>query len=89
MSANGPPLAKGSNMTSKRPSLSPEEVVSSDGAAKFLGISVPTLERYRLTGTPAIPYLKYGPGKRAPVRYRVSDLIAFQNACIKRNTSET
>ncbi|MGE3992860.1 helix-turn-helix domain-containing protein [Pseudorhodoplanes sp.] len=56
-------------------------------AANFLGLSVPTLQRYRSTGTPKIPYVKF-PGKRGPVRYRKSDLIAFIERSIRTCTSQ-
>lgn len=58
------------------------------GAAAYLGISPPTLERYRLTGTPCIEYIKLHNGPRAPVRYRKSVLDAVLVAGTRRSTSE-
>lgn len=55
-------------------------------AAAFLKIGKSTLERYRLTGTPAIPYVKIG-GKRGPVLYRLGDLRAFIAASLRTSTS--
>ncbi len=56
-------------------------------AAAYLGISASTLERYRLTGRPAIPHIKY-PGLRGPVRYRKSALDAFLTQSVRLTTSE-
>lgn len=59
-----------------------------DEAARYLRISIATLERYRLSGTPAIRYIKYGPKTgKGPVRYRKSDLDAFLNSASRTSTS--
>ena len=55
-------------------------------AAAFLKVGKSTLERYRLTGTPAIPFVKIG-GRRGPVLYRLSDLRAFVAASLRTSTS--
>lgn len=58
------------------------------GAAQYLGISPETLERWRLTGTPFIPYIKYGdPKGKGPVRYRKSDLDQFIANSVTTSTS--
>lgn len=57
------------------------------GAAAYLGIAASTLERYRLTGRPVIPFIKY-PGLRGPVRYRKSVLDRFLNESMRTSTSD-
>jgi len=50
-------------------------------AAAFLGVSPQTLHNWRFIkkqGAP--PYLKLSDGPRGPVRYRVEDLVAYQNS---------
>lgn len=56
-------------------------------AAAYLGISPSSLERYRLTGKPAIDFIKF-PGRRGAVRYRKSVLEAFITSSVKTCTSD-
>lgn len=56
-------------------------------AAAYLAMSPSSLERYRGTGIPAIPYIKF-PGRRGAVRYRKSALDAFLASSVKRSTSD-
>lgn len=55
--------------------LTPEE------AAKKLGCTTGTLAKWRSTGKHGIPFLKYGTGSRAAVRYRQSAIDAFLSSC--------
>lgn len=57
-------------------------------AAAYLAISASSLERFRLTGTPQIPFIKF-PGRRGAVRYRKSALDAFLASSIRVSTSST
>lgn len=55
-------------------------------AASYLGLSAKSLERWRSDGTgPA--FVKAGPGRRAAVRYRKSDLDAWIDAQTFQSTS--
>lgn len=56
-------------------------------AAAYLALSPSTLERFRATGNPAIPYIKF-PGRRGAVRYRKSALDAFLASSVKTCTSD-
>lgn len=56
-------------------------------AAAYLAISASSLERFRLTGTPQIPFIKF-PGRRGAVRYRKSALDTFLANSIRTSTSE-
>ncbi len=56
-------------------------------AAPFVGLKVKTLQAWRVSGQ-GPKYLKLGPGKRAAVRYRRSDLIAFLAECQCTSTAE-
>lgn len=47
-------------------------------AAKYLGISVHTLDTWRSTKRHVIPYLKVG----GRIRYRKSDLDAWLESCV-------
>ena len=49
------------------------ELLSSDQAAEYIGISAPTLRIWRCTHRHQIPYLKIG----SLVKYRRADLDAF------------
>ena len=55
--------------------LTPEE------AAKLLGCTPGTLAKWRSTGKHKIPFLKYGSGQRAAIRYRQSAINAFLQSC--------
>ena len=56
-------------------------------AAALLRISRRTLERHRVIGT-GPRYLKVGPGKRARVLYRASDVEAWLTSFSFGSTSE-
>lgn len=53
-------------------------------AAPILGVSVAFLERDRWAGA-RVPFIKIG--SRA-VRYRLSDLHAYIDSCVKQSTSQ-
>lgn len=53
-------------------------------AAPILAVSVAFLERDRWAGT-RVPFIKIG--SRA-VRYRLSDLHAYIDSCVKQSTSQ-
>ena len=61
------------NLQSQR--LTPTE------AAAYIGSTPKTLAKWRSTGRHSIPFLKFGTGKRASVRYDRNDLDAFLNRC--------
>lgn len=63
------------------------EYLDTSGAAQYLGLSTPTLERWRLTGT-GPQYAKLSPGPRGPVRYRRADLDAWAASRLISSTSE-
>lgn len=69
------------------PAMPADDLLTRPEAADFLRSSVSTLERHALHGTgPA--FIKLGPGKKAPVVYRRSALIAWLNQFEFRSTSE-
>jgi len=74
MSTNAPALSKVErpppSESEKDPNYTPK------AAAAFLGLSISTLERHRSQGT-GPTFSKCGPGKRAPVRYKKSALLAW------------
>jgi len=61
------------NLQSQR--LTPTE------AAAYIGSTPKTLAKWRSTGRHSIPFLKFGTGKRASIRYDRNDLDAFLNRC--------
>lgn len=63
------------------------EILDTAGAAEYLGLSCPTLERFRLTGN-GPQFAKLSPGPRGPVRYRRSDLDSWVASRLIRSTSE-
>jgi hypothetical protein len=56
-------------------------------AAHLLRLSVPTLERLRVTGD-GPTFIKLGPGKRCRVVYRRADLNAWLNGQRRDSTSQ-
>jgi len=56
-------------------------------AARYVRLSARTLERFRVEGT-GPKYTKAGPGKRARVLYRHSDLEDWLDGYSFRSTSE-
>jgi hypothetical protein len=52
------------------------ELLDTAAAARHLGLSVETMNRWRVLGTGPV-YAKLSPGNRGPVRYRRADLDAF------------
>jgi hypothetical protein len=63
------------------------EIMTTEQAAQFLGLAVPTLERRRIEGS-GPPYAKLSPGPRGPVRYRREDLLAWVASKLIHSTSE-
>ena len=61
------------NLQSQR--LTPTE------AAAYIGSTPKTLAKWRSTGRHSIPYLKFGTGRRASIRYDRNDLDAFLTRC--------
>ena len=59
-------------------------LLSTEQAARFLGVSASFLAKARVSGKPTIPHTKIG----ASVRYRRSDLEAFVAANMRRSTSD-
>lgn len=53
-----------------------DTLLTTQQAAAYLAISAKTLERFRCEGSGPV-YVKAGPGKRARVRYKKSDLDAY------------
>lgn len=64
-----------------------DPLMTTSQAADYLGIAASTLERYRLTGQPAIAHVKFG-GPRGPVRYRKSVLDQFIADSMRLTTSD-
>ena len=69
------------NLQSQR--LTPTE------AAAYIGSTPKTLAKWRSTGRHSIPFLKFGTGKRASVRYDRNDLDAFLNRCREHGSGAT
>jgi hypothetical protein len=63
------------------------EILDTAGAAEYLSLSCPTLERFRLTGN-GPKYAKLTSGPRGPVRYRRIDLDAWLASRLVRSTSD-
>lgn len=53
--------------------MSKHDLISTEQAAKYLGVSTRTLANWRCFGTPNIPYSKIG----RIIRYRLEDLDAY------------
>jgi len=70
-----------------RPPTPDDHLLTTIEAAAYLRLAPKTLERLRVTaGGP--PFLKVGPGKRARVLYRQSDLDAWLAKFSYASTSE-
>ena len=61
-----------------------DHLLTTKEAAPLLGISVAFLERDRWAGA-RVPFIKIG--ARA-VRYRLSDLHAYIESCVRKSTSQ-
>ena len=61
-----------------------DKLLTSKEAAPILGVSVAFLERDRWAGA-RVPFIKIG--SRA-VRYRLSDLNAYIESCVRQSTSQ-
>lgn len=69
------------------PTTPDDHLLTTTEAAAYLRLAPKTLERFRITaGGP--PFLKAGPGKRARVLYRRSDLDAWLAKFSYGSTSE-
>ncbi len=55
--------------------------------AQRIGYSLPTLARWRIEGH-GPRFLKPGHGLRARIRYRLSDVEAWEEACAMTNTGQ-
>ncbi|MCF7982682.1 MAG: helix-turn-helix domain-containing protein [Pseudomonadales bacterium] len=60
------------------------QLLNTKQAANFLGVSAAFLERDRWAGA-RVPFVKIG---SRSVRYRLSDLNAYIESCVKHSTSE-
>ena len=56
-------------------------------AARFLGVTVDTVRRWRWVGT-GCRYFRQGDSPKAPCAYLVSDLIAWRNERLFSSTAE-
>lgn len=63
--------------------MSPDCLMTTEDAAKRLGVSASKLAKDRLTGA-SPPFVKIG----ASVRYRASDLDEFVASRVRRSTSD-
>ena len=61
-----------------------QQLLNTQQAAEFLGVSTAFLERDRWAGA-RVPYIKVG--SRA-VRYQLNDLELYVQSCRRRSTSE-
>ena len=61
-----------------------DQLLTTKQAAPVLGVSIAFLERDRWAGA-RVPFIKIG--ARA-VRYRLSDLHAYIESCLKKSTSQ-
>lgn len=61
--------------------------LTSDEAAKFLKLSIRTLERMRVTGD-GPRFMKAGTGKRSRVLYKASDISEWLEGNAYHSTSE-
>ena len=69
------------------PSQLTPNILDTAGAAEYLKLSTPTVERLRLTGNgPA--FCKLTPGPRGSVRYRRTDLDAWLASRLVKSTSD-
>jgi hypothetical protein len=60
--------------------FTPQRLTPTEAAA-YIGSTPKTLAKWRSTGRHSIPYLKFGTGKRASIRYDRNELDAFLNRC--------
>lgn len=65
---------------------SPDDLLDTVTAATLLHISPQTMERWRGTGEPELPFIKLGKG-RGRVLYRRQDIIDFLNRNVHVSTS--
>jgi hypothetical protein len=63
------------------------DLLTTAEAARFLRLSVPTMERLRVTGDGPV-FIKLGSGKRCRVVYRRRDLDAWLDAQRRDSTSQ-
>lgn len=54
-----------------------EKLLTSDEVADHLQVKSHTLLRWRLNGKGPV-YLKFGKGQKSQVRYRLSDILAYE-----------
>lgn len=60
----------------------PTDLITTEAAARLLGISPSTLQMRRVTGLPPRFY-KFGPGKHSNVRYSRQDILDYLSRCLK------
>lgn len=68
--------------------MTTRDILDTPGAAEYTTLSIPTLERLRLTGNGPV-YAKLTPGPRGSVRYRRVDLDFWMASRLVRSTSES
>lgn len=71
-----------------QPPADPDELVflTERELARRFGLSVKWTQAMRLRGD-GVPYHKFG-GKHGPVRYRLSDVKAYERRCLRSSTSD-
>ncbi len=72
---------------SNHPPSDTAELLTTVEAARFLRLSVPTMERLRVTGD-GPTFIKLGSGKRCRVVYRRADLDAWLHGQRRDSTSQ-
>jgi hypothetical protein len=80
-------IANATRIAPPQPGLFDEELLCAKLAAQTLRVHESTLERWRATGG-GPRFIKMGPGKRAPVRYRRRDVEEFLDAHSYLSTSQ-
>jgi len=58
-----------------------EKCLTPKDASNYLGVTEGTLAKWRSTGKHSIPFIKFGSGSRAAVRYEKNELDKFLNRC--------
>ena len=64
---------------------STEILLNEEQVADTLGLTVRTLQAWRLRGKPGLPFIRLS---RRAVRYRRSDVEAFVENCLRTSTSD-
>lgn len=65
----------------------PTDLISTEAAARLLGIAQHALQMRRTHGLPPRFY-KLGPGKHSHVRYSRRDVLDYLNRCLREPTAD-